>query len=128
MARTPFQVPGNAYETQSFPIRMIGGMATATEPMVLATLRFCVLIASTIRVGAGARAVDAVDADAYCRKMASNARAMIGSANGLRNLRGRSVGEKAVASKDDASLVGSSELSSAAWHSYAATTQHRSVL
>ncbi|QIJ76960.1 hypothetical protein GU700_21690 [Methylobacterium sp. NI91] len=61
----------------------------------------------------------ATPSDKYLRKMASSARAMIESANELRNLagtgHGRVVGEEVPVSAHDASLVGSSGLVLAAW-------------
>ncbi|UIY43575.1 abortive infection family protein [Methylobacterium radiotolerans] len=61
----------------------------------------------------------ATPSEKYLRKMASSARAMIESANELRNLagtgHGRVVGEEVAVSPDDASLVGSSGLVLAAW-------------
>ena len=61
----------------------------------------------------------ATPSDRHLRKMASGARAMIESANELRNLagtgHGRVVGEELPVSADDASFVGSSGLVLAAW-------------
>ena len=70
-------------------------------------------------LGMAPNTAPATKGDAYLRKMASSARAMIESANELRNLagtgHGRVVGEEVAVSADDASLVGSSGLVLAAW-------------
>lgn len=70
-------------------------------------------------LGMAPNTTPATKGDAYLRKMASSARAMIESANELRNLagtgHGRVVGEEIAVSAADASLVGSSGLVLAAW-------------